>query len=385
MSLAKKFAGGFALIVFTIVLCFLAGEGLLRATGYFQGIDYRIYYRELVNSDRLPQAIWRKDSAMGVGLQPNSQVLASTSDFSVVYTINSMGWRDHERTYRRGNESMRVLALGDSMTFGEGVKMEERFTSIAESSLPDVEFINMGVPGFGIDQMLMSFVIEGRKFAAEQVFIFLISADIDRYNLYIMDGNQMFGERVSDQALDQGQSTTMSHTAYVRKDRLKSAFKSHAIFSLSYFLSYSSYIYSAFAMRHQFKVDDEKQWGQSLISADGKPEKIAPRRAPEEKGKQRSLILLAKLAELCRENKSKLTIVNIDNNDEMTFLQDLEGTRYINLAADLKHQSLFRPLSFVYDRHYNSQTHQYIGKKLAEIIRQDLDSISTTPKQQLPL
>jgi lysophospholipase L1-like esterase len=75
--------------------------------------------------------------------------------------VNRYGFRDGEwvsrdgkRSERRHNGAFRILVLGDSLTMGQGVAEEERFTNVlsarmsARYPLVPVEVVNLGVQGF---------------------------------------------------------------------------------------------------------------------------------------------------------------------------------------------------------------------------------------------
>jgi hypothetical protein len=51
----------------------------------------------------------------------------------------------------------RILVLGDSLSFGEGIDIEDRFDVKALSSLPGVRVINTGTMGYGTDQEYVVF------------------------------------------------------------------------------------------------------------------------------------------------------------------------------------------------------------------------------------
>jgi hypothetical protein len=57
-----------------------------------------------------------------------------------------------------------VDAFGDSFTFGSGVAQDAVLTEVAEDVLDDVEILNMGVPGYGLDQILLSFLAQGVRY-----------------------------------------------------------------------------------------------------------------------------------------------------------------------------------------------------------------------------
>jgi lysophospholipase L1-like esterase len=71
----------------------------------------------------------------------------------VPVAFNTLGLRDAERTQRAAPGTIRILALGDSVTFGMGVAQEETYPRQAERLLSErrgapVEVLNMGMPGY---------------------------------------------------------------------------------------------------------------------------------------------------------------------------------------------------------------------------------------------
>lgn len=63
-------------------------------------------------------------------------------------TTNDAGYRDGPFLPREQGSQHRVLVLGDSITFGRGVELSERYTDLLEQRLgPDVELLNLGVGG----------------------------------------------------------------------------------------------------------------------------------------------------------------------------------------------------------------------------------------------
>lgn len=57
------------------------------------------------------------------------------------------GWPDDARA--------RLLVLGDSFAFGEGVDLEDRFDTLLQELIPDLAVVNLGVMGYGPDQELI--------------------------------------------------------------------------------------------------------------------------------------------------------------------------------------------------------------------------------------
>ena len=68
--------------------------------------------------------------------------------------VNSHGYRDRPRALARTEGVARVAVLGDSVTFGQGVAMEQAFPWVAEEALEGVEVLNLGQSGFDIQQVV---------------------------------------------------------------------------------------------------------------------------------------------------------------------------------------------------------------------------------------
>jgi hypothetical protein len=90
----------------------------------------------------------------------------ATKDGNPIRT-NSRGYRDREPVYE-DERKPGVLFLGDSFTWGDEVRLEDRYTSLLEAScgsvcdrLPAIRAINRGVIGYGTAQSLLDYVLTG--------------------------------------------------------------------------------------------------------------------------------------------------------------------------------------------------------------------------------
>lgn len=93
---------------------------------------------------------------------------------------NSHGWRDRENTYERTKGTSRILALGDSFTFGWKVDYGQRVTEVLESELANTDVVNMAAPGFAPDLELVAYETEGRRYGADVVLWILFAGnDLD--------------------------------------------------------------------------------------------------------------------------------------------------------------------------------------------------------------
>lgn len=83
--------------------------------------------------------------------------------------------------------TLRVVLLGDSFTFGEGVSDHETYAQRLEARFPRLEMINLGVHGYAHDQMLLFFEEEGLRYRPEVVMLGFIGADMKRNRLAFRD------------------------------------------------------------------------------------------------------------------------------------------------------------------------------------------------------
>lgn len=71
--------------------------------------------------------------------------------------INSQGFRDYEYSLNKGNGTYRIAVVGDSITFGWGVSLEDSYPKLIEKALNKsrkIEVLNFGFPGYVSSQEL---------------------------------------------------------------------------------------------------------------------------------------------------------------------------------------------------------------------------------------
>jgi len=86
----------------------------------------------------------------------------------------------------------------------------------------------------------------------------------------------------------------------------------------------------------------------------------------------RTRAILAGLADACRQSGAKLIVVNIDELVRLDYLRAIPGIVYYDFSADLFRRGRTHALRFTYDRHYNPETHAFIGERLTQILRTEL-------------
>lgn len=98
-----------------------------------------------------------------------------------VLNTNSKGFRGKtEYTYYKDQDKIRILVLGDSYTFGEEVSDNETYSYYLQEMIPNTEVINLGIHGYGHDQMLLFLKEEGVKYKPDIIILGFIYPDMKR-------------------------------------------------------------------------------------------------------------------------------------------------------------------------------------------------------------
>jgi len=92
---------------------------------------------------------------------------------------NSRGLRDREHAFEKPAGVRRVVCVGDSYAWGQGVEDAETFASVLERALPAAETINLGVAGYTAVQELLLFEAEGVRYAPDWTVVLFCDNDLD--------------------------------------------------------------------------------------------------------------------------------------------------------------------------------------------------------------
>ena len=97
------------------------------------------------------------------------------------FTTNSAGFRNkREFVLHVPNGTTRVVCTGDSFTLGVGVDDDQTWCSLLMVLDPGIEAVNMGQPGYGVDQSYLFYKRAGAKIDHDAHVFALIGADVDR-------------------------------------------------------------------------------------------------------------------------------------------------------------------------------------------------------------
>ena len=161
------------LAIFIVFIVFLAlGELLIRFyLGHNTAYDIEMtkYAMHLKNDSQNP--------LIGHVHRPNK----SMELMNVMVDINSDGFRDKDYPVDR-NDKYRIIFLGDSLTFGWGVKEEETFATLLEEDLDTknpTEVINFGTGNYNTEQEVNLFLEKGLKYNPDKVVLFYFINDAE--------------------------------------------------------------------------------------------------------------------------------------------------------------------------------------------------------------
>ncbi len=109
--------------------------------------------------------------------------------FTSQVTINARGLRDRAHALAKPAGVRRVVAVGDSFTWGWGVDDGLAWADLLERDLgPGVEVVNLGVPGFSTDQELLFLEREGVRYAPDLVLLCFALNDVEGNEADFLNG-----------------------------------------------------------------------------------------------------------------------------------------------------------------------------------------------------
>lgn len=123
----------------------------------------------------------------GWALRPGLVQVPAFEDRPV--SSNSQGLRGRrEYAVPKPSGVQRVLVLGDSFTFGDEVGDEETYCHYLQGMLPaEIEILNLGVHGYGHDQMLLYLQEVGARYRPDVVLLGFVAQDMERNLLAFRD------------------------------------------------------------------------------------------------------------------------------------------------------------------------------------------------------
>ena len=175
--LRARLAGSGAVLVSVLAAVALV-EAVLRVGNLYRPPD------EPVTTAR--PDLYRADTAVGYTLWPSRQTVYRYPEKDgewIPLVSNSDGFRT-PREFDERDGRRRVLVVGDSFVFGQGVRAEDRLTERIEELEPAFHVINMGMTGWGLDLMVRAIERFAAKAAPDVVVLAVYTDDFRRLHPY---------------------------------------------------------------------------------------------------------------------------------------------------------------------------------------------------------
>lgn len=143
------------------VLVVLAAELTLRGYSWWTG----------------EQRFYSADAQLGWRVSANLTRTFGGGSGAYLVQTNSKGFRDAEHAERKPEGGFRVVVLGASTIFGDGVAQDELCTERLESMLPATDVINLACVAYSPTQHAVILRAEGWQYEPDVVLQFLIQSD----------------------------------------------------------------------------------------------------------------------------------------------------------------------------------------------------------------
>jgi len=188
---SKYIIGRYTLLLGASVVTFLFCEISMRIFLY---IKSRKSFTKIMTE--LPKV--KNDTPVGLGemIQPskNCKIIYGLRPNLRVYFANALaetnnnGWRSKDYPFKKDKNTVRVIGLGDSFMFGQGIKQGMDYLTILEREMnlrfPDKkwEIINTAVPGYNTVMEVETLIDKALMYGPDIVIIEYIGNDLDLPN-----------------------------------------------------------------------------------------------------------------------------------------------------------------------------------------------------------
>jgi lysophospholipase L1-like esterase len=175
------------LSICTVMLVLLLFEVLFRLfdiRGYYLPKTQDWYYALLPRSERLPGVLgqFKPYSTFRVRYESNPRGYFD-KDNGIAYRLNNYGFRDHDYTQEKPEGVKRIIVLGDSFTYGVGVRSEHTFCNRLKQLLAEagfsVEVLNLSVSGWCTRDEVAYLQNMGMKFSPDLILVAYVLNDAD--------------------------------------------------------------------------------------------------------------------------------------------------------------------------------------------------------------
>lgn len=299
---------------------------------------------------------WRYDAQLGWAHEPGQEGIFETPQFRTVVRINEKGLRDREHSYKRQNDSKRILVLGDSFAWGYGVEEQQRFSQLLEPSL-GVEVINAGVSGYSTDQELLWYRNEGIKYDADLVILVLAGNDVGDNERNLVSTIYYKPKFM----IENGQLVSTNHPVPKTSSGGLFIYSLSQRSALAYFLVQR--YFDLLGVYGRIKTDSEQATSAaSLASTEKEPFGL-------------TIALIDQIRHIAETRKARFVIVTTDRwwdypsgESYQEFVDTLETDGF--LVLDVESQPGFDPATMLIpdDGHWNPSGHEFVAENIQAFI-----------------
>lgn len=311
------------------------------------------------------------DKDLGWGFRPEAKDRLVTSDFDMIYSINSKGIRDKDIPFNKPKGEFRIAALGESTVFGEGINYSKRFSEVIEQALRNVEVINMGVRGFGMDQSFLQLKRNGFKYRPDLAVLFVMDdfmqrcKDFERFGVF---KPRFVLNDTKDELIFQDLDFISNHftnTPHLKKSSVKNTEKRNKRINILKNSKLCALVSSYKEMKeidNKLAHNDKSYWDdiRKTISEGRRKEDYS-----EDDFNRLIFLILKNYQNICREQKVNFLIVYIDDRKPAVnikgFCNEL-NIPYLDLSGILANTGKLESLRFEIDPHFNEFAHKVIGE-----------------------
>src|SRR5262249_673910 len=166
------FLGLVSINIFVLVSLLIAIEGLA---------SYGLLLRDVMTTNPLAERRHTKyDADLGWVNEPNVYIRDMYGS-GVYFQTNAQGFRNnHDITSSVPDGKARVICSGDSFTLGYGVDNDHTWCELLSVIDPQLETVNMGQGGYGVDQAYLWYKRDARKIEHQFQILAFITDDFYR-------------------------------------------------------------------------------------------------------------------------------------------------------------------------------------------------------------
>ncbi len=179
---------GFIIVGVGLLIFFgtVAGEALLRSRPAWLPPQWQIRMHERTRQHRTVP-----DADIGFLLQPHQHKQTRNRDYDYLKETDTHGFPNREPWPQQAD----IVFLGDSLLTGEGVGIDQQFTTLIDRQLPKLDVMNLGVPGAGPERqyrVYRQFDVGRRPHVVVACWYLISDLDNDaHFHAWLKDGGGM--------------------------------------------------------------------------------------------------------------------------------------------------------------------------------------------------